>query len=314
MHVRTVRRVATSVATGALALLGTAPAALAADRVDHATATVTVDRLVLAPTARGYRSDLPFRVTNTSADPQAFHLHILEPVAGSFRDLGPDSACLAENDLVDGRRVWDCTVPGLYLQPGAGIDLAASFEVLTAVRPYAMRTDSGRIEAVAANQARAAGAANVATVFRAADGSLQRPQWYTPDTQARASVTASDVTLTRRTDGRWTGRATVTVRYAGDAAHDYLWVKTTGLPEGVGIFGTDPEGNPGSDTQVDVPGGRFMAGEERTFAIIFTGDAAIPAGDLGTVPFEVGTTWWPNVVPDADPSDNAVPVRFTAVG
>ena len=106
------------------------------------------------------------------------------------------------------------------------------------------------------------------------------------------------------------------MRYAGDAAHDELWVNGIDLPAGVTVWSTDPESNPADWVgRVPVPGGRFMAGEQRNFDLVLRAADGTAPGDLGTATVAVGTRWSPiDEVADADPSDNTVTVRLAAAG
>jgi hypothetical protein len=306
----------TAVLMGAGLTLAGAPAAsaatLAAD--SGARASVQAGRLVLEPTGRGYRGMLPVTVTNVGDTTESFALEILESVAGSFRDAGPDAPCVTFDTLVDGRRTQECA-PALRLDPGQRGQTVLSFEVLTTIRPYAMRAGTGTVTATVAGQQEPAGADGFGTVFRSTAGTLHPARPYVQDTEIRASIAGDDATLTRVADGRWFGRVPVTVRWAGDAAHDRLWVDGIGLPAGVRVWATEADSGPAStDTRLYVPGGRFMPGEERRFDLVVVADAETPAGDLGMATFQVGAAFYPlTELTDANPSDNSAAVRLTAV-
>lgn len=278
-----------------------------------AQASVQAGRLILEPTERGYRGELPVTVTNLGGTGDSFALEILEPIAGSLRGAGPDAACLPLGDLVDGRRVTECSPP-LYLEPGQTGQATLSFEVLTAVRPYAMVAGSGTIKATVHYQEEPAGTDSFGTLFRSADGKLRPAKPYVQDTEIKASIAAGATTLTRVADGRWFGRVPMTVRWAGDAAHDDLWVDGISLPSGVQVWATEPDSGPAvTETRLLVPGGRFMQGEERSFDLVVVAPAETPAGDLGDATFQVGAQFWPlTELADADPSDNNATVHLTA--
>ncbi|WBB55170.1 hypothetical protein [Verrucosispora sp. WMMD573] len=96
----------------------------------------------------------------------------------------------------------------------------------------------------------------------------------------------------------------MTVGWAGDTAHEYLWVEATGRPADVVIWGTDPQDAPSSFTNFVVPGDRFMTGEQRSFDVLLHAEPETVPGDLGTVSLQLSTQWYGNSVADADPADN----------
>ncbi|MCI4064515.1 hypothetical protein MRQ36_18685 [Micromonospora sp. R77] len=292
---------------------GVASAGPAAAATTGARADVQAGRLVLEPTERGYRGALPVTVTNLGGTADSFALEILEPVAGSFRDAGPDAPCVTFDTLVDRRRTHECAPP-LYLRPGERRQAVLSFEVLTATRPYAMRAGTGTVTATVSAQEEPAGSDSFGTVLRSTAGKLRPTRPYVQDTEIRASITAHDATLTRAADGRWVGRVPITVRWAGDAAHDRLWVDGLKLP-GVRVWATEPDSGPAStETRLYVPGKRFMPGEERSFDLVVVADAGTPAGERGLATFQVGAMFFPlEELTDADPLDNTATVMVTAV-
>ncbi|MDM4778002.1 hypothetical protein [Micromonospora sp. b486] len=91
-HLSIGRRVAVGLAGAALALTTAAPA-VAAPTAAEAAADISVGRLVLEPTARGYQGKLPVTVTNNGPTATYFFVDVLEPVAASFRALDPEEAC-----------------------------------------------------------------------------------------------------------------------------------------------------------------------------------------------------------------------------
>ncbi|MEK8109257.1 hypothetical protein NKG94_40255 [Micromonospora sp. M12] len=185
--------------------------------------------------------------------------------------------------------------------------------MLTAPRPYAMTAADGRVEVVPGRTQQVAAGRDFTTVFRSTNGSLRHPRPYVQDTSANASLAAGAdaVTLTRQANGTYAGRLPVTVRYAGDAPHDYLSVQAT-LPVGVEIAGTDPQDAPSFGGFFEVPGGRMAAGEERTFAVLFRASADTVAGDLGSVDLVLSTRYGAGEVADATPADNSVRVTLSA--
>ncbi|MEW1587323.1 hypothetical protein AB0283_18035, partial [Micromonospora vinacea] len=285
----------------ALALVATLPgtAALAST---GAPAAISAGRLVLEPTGNGYRGTVAVTITNRSRAADYYGILVTEPVAGSFDGLVPDGPCI-QADPVENRRVIACSVSGPDLEPGERRHLDVAFEVLTAPRPYAMTAAGGRVEVMPGRTQQVAAGRDFTTLFRATNGSLRHPRQYVQDTSANASLTAGAdaLTLTRQADGTYAGRLPVTVRYAGDAAHDYLAVQAT-LPAGVEIAGTDPQDMPSTGESFEVPGGRMAAGEERTFAVLFRTSPDTVAGDLGPVDLVLSTRYGAGEVADAAPA------------
>ncbi|MEU2612105.1 hypothetical protein ABZ570_11055 [Micromonospora sp. NPDC007271] len=314
MNRRVGRGLAALIGAAALTIVGAATPGSAAASQPEAKASVQAGRLILDPTERGYRGELTVTVTNLGDAADSFSLWILEPIAGSFRTAGPDAPCVSFDDMVGGRRVSECS-PSLYLQPRETRQAVLSFEVLTAVRPYAMRAGNGTVKATVYYQQEPAGVADFGTQFRSTDGKLNPAKPYVQDSTIKASITAGDATLSRVADGRWFGRVPMTIRYAGDAAHDKLWVDGIALPNGVRVWATEPDSGPApTDTRLYVPGRRFMPGEERSFDLVVVAPAETPAGDLGVAAFQVGAMFFPiQELTDADPSDNTASVRLTAV-
>ncbi|WP_433264463.1 hypothetical protein ACQPWR_29710 [Micromonospora vinacea] len=295
----------------ALALVATLPgtAALAST---GAPAAISAGRLVLEPTGNGYRGTLPVTITNRSRAADYYSIRVTEPVAGSFDGLAPSGTC-GQADPVENRRVMVCSVEGPDLEPGERRTLEVAFEVLTTPRRYAITAVGGRVEVMPGRTQQVAAGRDFTTVFRATNGSLRHPRPYVQDTSANASLTtgAGALTLARQADGTYAGRLPVTVRYAGDAPHDYLAVQAT-VPSRVEIAGTDPQDAPSFGGFFEVPGGRMAAGEERTFAVLFLASADIVAGDLGSVDLVLGTRYGDDEVADATPADNSVRVSLSA--
>jgi hypothetical protein len=302
------RRLVAGVLGAGLALLGTAtPAAQAAAPADT---SVSTGRLVLEPTDRGYAGSLPVSVTYRGTQAAYLNLTITEPVPGAFAGLTPQDACF--NGGQQPLRTIYCVVPGGALQPGERRGFTVDFRVLTTPQAYAMSATGGRVtvetgDANPANDTRA-----FDTLFRSTTGSLRDPQPYVWDTETDASLTVGSATLTRQEDGSWLGRLPVTVRSAGDAAHDAYWLEPT-LPAGVRLAEIEPEEMcAGACT---VPGGRFMAGEERSVSLLFRAPAEVAPGDLGTGSVRLyALLGWGDELTDVDPADNTATFGVTAVG
>ncbi|MGC3864121.1 hypothetical protein ACPSM1_28505 [Micromonospora chersina] len=308
------RRLATALLGSATALLAFAAPAAAAPTGGQLDADVSVGRLVLDPTARGYQGSLPITVTNRGPAATYFSVTIVEPVAGSIGNVSPDSPCVYLSPQ-DNRRVVNCMVPGPNLEPGEARPFSVAFQVLTPPRDEAMIAEGGKVSVNVGDGNPAVGdRASFAARFRSTSGSLRHPVPYVQDSQARASIrTAGGVTLVRQEDGSYLGRLPVSVGWAGDAAHEYLSVEATTLPAGVRIWGTDPQDMPSFFTSFQVPGGRFMTGEQRSFDVLLRADPGTEPGDLGGVTFELSTQWYGGVVTDADPADNTASFAVSAV-
>lgn len=304
-------------AAAGIALAFAAPAAAAPSAVPATAAppavaaSVSVGQLVLDPGERGYQGTLPVTVTNRGTTARSFDVVVLEPVAGSFGRLDPSEPCLYQG-VVNGRRLTGCSVPGGELQPGERRSFTVSFHALTTPRPYAMTVGGGYVAIPGPDGELDRDGFN--TRFRSTSGSLANPRRYVQDRAPDASIgTAADtVTLTRQPDGTYGGRIRVTVRYGGDAGHDFLYVRAA-LPEGVWIDGTDPQDSPSFSDWFDVPGYRFMAGEERSFdVLVAAGEETVP-GDLGEVTLDLTTKFDADDLVDVDPSDNNLTFGVTAV-
>ncbi|MEU2612848.1 hypothetical protein ABZ570_14910 [Micromonospora sp. NPDC007271] len=313
MTTRTGHRLAAVLLGPAMALLASAAPAAAAPASGSPAADVSVGQLVLEPTARGYQGNLPITVTNRGRTETYFSVTIVEPVGGSIGNLSPESAC-GYQGLRDNRRVVDCMVPGPNLKPGQRRSFSVAFEALTTPRNVAMVAPGGQVSVNAGNGSQEiADTEDFTALFRSTTGSLRNPVPYVQDSQARASIsTAGAATLVRQADGSYQGRLPVTVAWAGDTAHDLLFVDAT-LPAGVQVWGTDPQDLPSFFTNFPVPGGRFMAGEQRNFDVLLRAEPETVPGDLGRVTFELSTNWDGDVVADADPADNTASFTVTAV-
>ncbi|GAB3964013.1 hypothetical protein [Plantactinospora veratri] len=84
-------------AATAIATLATAPAAQAAPRdgvlPQQRDTSVTVGRLVLEPTDRGYRGSVPLTVSYRGRGTADLRVTVTEPVAGAFANLDSDFPC-----------------------------------------------------------------------------------------------------------------------------------------------------------------------------------------------------------------------------
>ncbi|MFJ8577819.1 hypothetical protein [Micromonospora sp. NPDC093277] len=277
---------------GALALV--APPAQAAP--SRSTATVA-DQLILEPTDRGYRGSLRVDLTYRGTEPGRATYVITEPIAGSYQNAEWGVSCYSGGELLpDGRTRVECDVPGGALAPGEQRIFTIDFQVLTNVRPYAMKAGKGEVAVKVGGTL--VTDKKFATKFRSTTGTLANPRPYVQDTQPDVAVTvAGDLTMVRQPDGWFEGRLPVTVSYHSDAPH--LWVSISGrnLPPSFGWPWSQECGHE------CVPGAPLMQGEARTFDLYFSAPSDTPLGDLGEVGVEV-TAWQRSQHPDANPADN----------
>jgi hypothetical protein len=309
------RMLACAAALATIATLGatTTPAAAAADP----TAPVSVTRLILEPTDRGYVGSIRITVRNTSTQPIVPSVGFVEPVAGSWLRITPIGGCDTYLDGFDPpaspRRIT-CRLDRI-LAPGEQIRLTAEFQALTRTRVYAMSASDATVyvgDGFAEGEY--SGSATFTTRFRSTGGSLANPRPYVQDTQTNATLTTADEVVLARMPGpdyNFVGRLTVTVRWRGDTPHQHVSVSAS-QPEGVGILRTDPPSGSCGFTSCEVPGGPFMPGEVRTFDLFLSGSTELEPGPLGIMPLTL-TTVWENVVPDLNPADDVVQVAVTAV-
>ncbi|MFG1677235.1 hypothetical protein [Micromonospora sp. NPDC049282] len=290
-------------ALGAALTLLAPSAAVAAPTAGPSTGTtVSAPRLVLTPDVRGYQGELPITVTNRGDSPSV-RLLITEPVAGSWNGTVSNEFCMTTVPI-SYQRTFECW---LSVPPGASSTVTARFEVLTRPRPYAMSTDGGRIALRSPDVAKP-----FRTVFRSTTGSVRHPRAYRPDTRSRASIEVGEARLTRQSDGRWAGWLPVTVGYRGDAPHNRLVVAST-VPTGVDLTETDPVDLPVFADGFTVPGGRFAAGERRSFRVKVTAPKGTAPGPLGVGEFVVGAGYEGGDVPEATPRNNVASFPIIAV-
>ncbi|SBT47996.1 hypothetical protein [Micromonospora auratinigra] len=305
MNTTITRRLLAGALGAGLALLGAAAPAAAAP----GDSSVSVGRLVLDPTDRGYAGSLPVTVTYRGAQAGYLDLAITEPVPGAFVATTPSDPCFFSAPKPV--RTIYCSVPGGALQPGERRRFSVDFRVLTTTRPYAMATPGGRVAVTTGDANPANDTADVTALFRSTTGSLDDPRPYVRDTRTHASVAAAGpVVLARQEDGTWSGRLPVTVRVDGDAAHDAYWLTPT-LPAGVEVVGTEPAAMCGADCEV--PGGQFMPGEERTVTLLLRASADVAPGDLGPGSVRLFAVFgWGDELADVDPTDNTATFYVTA--
>ena len=313
------RRLVAAVVGATVALLASATAAVAAPDgttvARQGTAVASTGRLVLEPTDRGYLGHQTVTVRNTGTDTGYFRLLVREPVAGSFETSDPDQFCQFNRGSTTGlRAVYECSLSGIA--PGGQLTFQLRFRALTTPQAYAMRTSGGAIAISDDFQydspfSRYAG---FGTVFRSTDGSLRNPRPYVQDTVTDSSFVLHDdeVVLTRDADGWYHGRLTATVRYGTDAPHNWLWMDTV-VPDDLAILvTTEPVAVP-CWRSCEVPGPRFMEGEERTFDLVFE---AGPESQPGAVAQATGSLapFWHQSLPEVDTSDNSVAFTVRIAG
>jgi hypothetical protein len=305
------RRLLTGVLGAGIALLGAAaPAAAAPAAAAPGDSSVSVGRLVLEPTDRGYAGSLPVTVTYRGDAPAQLDLTITEPVPGAFAGTTPADPCFYSSARPV--RTIYCQVPGGALQPGERRRFTVDFQVLTTVRPYPMSTSGGRVTVATGDGNPANDTAGFTALFRATTGALGDPRPYVRDTGTDATVTAGAASLSRQEDGSWLGRVPVTVRVNGDAAHDAYWLAPT-LPAGVRLVGIEPEGS--CAAHCEVAGGPFVPGEERTVSLLLQAPAEVAPGQLGTGSVRLYAVFgWGDELADVDPADNIATFPVVAVG
>ncbi|MBF9129546.1 hypothetical protein I0C86_11295 [Plantactinospora sp. S1510] len=313
MH-KTSRRRLTLAVTGTIAMtLGVMAPAVAASaapapgtvKIVQGDASASFGRLVLEPTERGYQGNLQITVRNQGTDPGSFRMLIREPVASSMNwRTSPEQFCQTENAYPGHRTTYGCFLN--QIAPGGSLTFSVSFAVLTATKPYPMTAPGGRI-AISDGYALDVPFSKFKpfeTLFRSTSGSLRDPRPYQQDTRAKSSIVVADeVTLTRGDNGWYTGRLEATVTYNGDAAHDYLWFDTLVADDRAILVATDPAGAP-CWRSCEAPGGRLMAGESRTFGLIFE---AAPDAVPGLIEASgtMHALWQGAPVAEKNTSDNA---------
>ncbi|SCE88304.1 hypothetical protein [Micromonospora chokoriensis] len=298
----------TAVLLGLTATVATTGPAVAApaDGGDH---TLSVGRLILTPTDRGYQGSVSVTITNTGSATDYFHYKLREPVPGAFQsdDLNCD---MFDMRVEQNRRVFNCALTDNWvdLAPGQSIQNVLDFHVLTDPRQYPMIMSGGWVEAYSTNGGLVA-STSVNALFRSTTGSLIRPRPYVQDAQPDASIRLNGP-VTEFPDGEGNLRVPVTIRYDGDAPHNSFQVQASSLPAGSVLRHTDPGSPVGSGgALVPVPGMRLMPGEEYSFALVIS-PPTDPADATELIDIQVTTDWYPTT-PDVDPSDNVVRTALT---
>ncbi|WP_433115631.1 hypothetical protein [Micromonospora sp. CA-246542] len=293
----------TAVLIGLTATAATAGPAVAAP--DAAGSTLSVGKLILNPTDRGYRGSIPVTVTNNGSETDYFQFKLREPVPGAFQpgDLPCD---MFDMRVEQNRRVFNCSLTTNWadLAPGESRTVTLGFHVLTNPRTYPMTMSGGWVEAYSNNGGLVA-TKSFSALFRSTTGSLIRPRTYEQDTQPDASIRLNGP-VTEFPGGDGNLRVPVTIRYGGDAPHNSFWVQANSLPAGSVFWHTDPGSGPvGSDgALVPLPELQLMPGEEYSFAVVIS-PPTDPADATKLVDIELTTSWYPET-PDIDPSDNVV--------
>ncbi|MEN3609402.1 hypothetical protein AAH979_07640 [Plantactinospora sp. ZYX-F-223] len=309
------RHLTVGVLATAMAVLAVAPAAQAAPQVGQGDlgqpkdTSVTVGRLVLEPTERGYRGSVPLTISYRGTETADLQVTIAEPVAGAFENFDSDFPCFYGQREGELRRDIRCGASPI--RGGERRDYTIDFEVLTATQAYAMSAVGGAVTVQTIDSQPVTVTKSIDTLFRSTTGSLRNPRPYVQDTQTDASVTAGAATLVRQEDGSYLGRVPLTVRYNGDAPHDGLQLEAV-LPDGVQLRGISP-GAVCAFPWCEVPGGDFMPGEERSMELLVSAPAGTAPGDLGTGTARLHTFFFLDELSDVDPSDNAAAFSLTAV-
>ncbi|MEU7613161.1 hypothetical protein [Micromonospora sp. NPDC049204] len=281
---------------------------VAAAPADTAGGTLSVGKLILDPTERGYRGSVPLTVTNTGSETQYFYYTLREPVPGAFQP-GTSNCDSFDQRVEDNRRVFNCALTDdlAELAPGESIRNVVDFQVLTNPRTYPMSMAGGWVEVYSADGDLVARKAFGAR-FRSTTGSLAHPRPYAQDTRPDAGI-ESVGPATLDPEGSGNLYVPVTVRYRGDAPHLGLHVKASPLPAGSLIQYTAPSDGPVGSDRAPVPGQRMMPGEVRSFGLLVS-PPTDPADARDVITLEVTADWYET--PDADPSDNTAQTTLVA--
>ncbi|MGC4767810.1 hypothetical protein ACLQ25_02350 [Micromonospora sp. DT44] len=277
---------------------GAGPAAAAPERTVGA--ELSLSKLILNPTERGYQGSAELTVTNTGSENDYFYYKMREPVPGAFQFWGSD--CDAFDQRVEqNRRVANCSSPDwMTLDPGESFRVTLDFNVLTDPRNYPMSMGGGWVEVYSVEQDEPVASKSFGALFRSTTGSLIRPRPYVQDTQPDAAIeSVGPVTLDPEGSGMLL--LPVTVSYRGDAPHDSLYIKASPLPAGSLIYYTVPADGPVGSNRALVPGLRMMPGEVRSFGLLIS-QPTDPADLQDVITLEVTAEWYET--PDANPSDN----------
>jgi hypothetical protein len=299
-------RAISGVAGAVLALLVAGAPAQAAPAANDS--SVSVGRLVLDPSDRGYHGTLSVTIRYRGAQAEYRQVSIVEPVPGSFDNVVPMQPCFFGDTTP--RRTLLCEIPGGELQPGENRTFGVAFTVLTTARDYPMVSTGGMVTVDTDDAKPANNSASFDAVFRSTSGSVRDPQPYVRDTLTDASVSAGTATLVRQPDGSYLGGVPVTIRYGGDAPHSDVAL-VSNLPAGVELRGIEPVAPcMGGWCHLD---GYFMPGEERTVTLKLVAAPGTVAGPLGTGTTELHVRYDNNDLADVDATDNSASFVITAV-
>lgn len=298
----------TAVAAGSLLTTG-AVAAHAAPAAAGAV-TVTAGPLILEPGPHGHAGSVRVTVHNDTAEPFLGSIFITEPLPATLDTVEGASGCTLDS-TPDHRAISIC-YPDTEIAPGGTGVITVGFRSPARTRAYAqIAPEHGSVTAGGAT-------ADFTAIFRSLTGSVRNPRPYVQSTDAALTVTARNVTLTRRPDGTFAGRVPVSVRNRTDAAHAYL-TSAIVVPGGVDYPSIEPADvcttgtdrlpvAPGENASTcAVTGGRLAEGDKRAFAFVLTAPAGTPAGVLGTGT----TTTWLDGTPTAAQTDGANVDTFT---
>ncbi|MEU4338874.1 hypothetical protein AB0F59_30205 [Micromonospora lupini] len=288
----------TAVLIGLTATVTTAGPAVAAP-ARTVGAELSLGKLILNPTERGYQGSAELTVTNTGSENDYLYYKMREPVPGAFQYWRSD--CTVSMRVEQNRRVAGCSSPDFVtLDPGESFQVTLNFQVLTDPRNYPMNMGGGWVEVYSVEQDEPVARRSFGALFRSTNGSLIRPRPYVQDTQPDAAIeSVGPATLDPQGSGMLL--LPVTISYRGDAPHFYLWIKASPLPAGSLIFYTVPADGPVGSDQALVPGLRMMRGEVRSFGLLIS-QPTDPADLQDVITLEVSADWYET--PDADPSDN----------
>ncbi|WP_433306872.1 hypothetical protein ACQP2F_21960 [Actinoplanes sp. CA-030573] len=312
---RTLLRASVTAVTAATLLATSAVSAHAAPAPAAAPAaaaavTVTAGPLVLEPGRHGHTGSVRATIHNDTAEPFLGSVLITEPLPATIDTIEGASGCTLDH-TPDQRAIAICSLDAAIAPGGTGV-VTVRFRSPARPRVYPQIAPQHGTVTVEGSTA------DFAAIFRSVTGSVRNPRPYAQSTAAALTVTARDVTLTRRPDGTFAGRVPVSVRNGTDAPHAYLSAAIV-VPPGVDypsieppdacVLGTDrlPVAPGENASTCGVAGGQLAERDTRAFDFVLTAPAGTPTGLLGTGT----TTTWLDGGPATAQTDGADVDTFT---
>jgi hypothetical protein len=305
----TPRRLLAAAAAG-VALLATMPSAAQAASPPYLV-DLTNTHLVLNPTERGYTGTMSFTVKWQGTQPNgSLSVSIVEPIAGAWRSIDPESACWF-NYGDDMRRTIGCGLEGGF-QPGQEVTYTLAFTALTPAQVEPMVAIGGQLSVVdGVSGSTVSPVRKFAATLRGTNGSIKNPTPYVQDTSTDIMLTAaSSVMLTRQEDGTFLGRLPMTVIWHGDAPNYGASIEVP-LPDGWYTPDTDPSSENPCWQGCSAPGGEFMDGDVRSFDMLIHAPEDAVVGSTGTITARAGAYWGYGELLEVSPEDNTVTFTYT---